>query len=401
MESAVANLDAQTCPTCGTELARSKFVEVQRKLREQDEERAKKATDEAVRQANQVLAEERKRLSAQHAALFEKAKASEEALKSKVAQQEEHSAEQQRLLEDTKKALEQTIAAKAAAEKASAQLREQAVAEAVKAKQELWLKEKSDELSKVRELDRAENDKKLIKERSDHLREKETLLKTVEALKRKVEAKTSNSLGDGAEIDLYEALKAEFDPKGDTITRVPKGHPGADIVHHVRYKKAPCGKILIDSKNRQAWQNAYTTKMADDMAAEKADYGVLASIVFPKDEKELCLRDNVIVVQPARVVALVRILRQALVRIYQQKLGNEQKEEKKAQLYALIASEAFRRKFEQAEKLTTTLLDIEVEEATAHKKVWMKRGNALKSVERLIGAMDEEIRNIIDGTSHD
>ncbi len=438
MESAIANLDMQTCPTCGTELAHAKFLEVQRRLRDQDEERGKKATAEALRQANLVLAEERKRLSEQQAAILEKARTTEDALKTKVAAQEallretsakltaekaefekkkadavgaarqqaeaealKNSAEQRRVLEDTKKALEQTIAAKAAGEKASAQLREHAVAEAVKAKEEQLLKEKNDELAKVRELDRAEGDKKLIKERSDHLREKEGLLKTVEALKRKVEAKTSNDLGDGAEIDLYEALKAEFDPKGDNIARVPKGHPGADIVHHVVYKKASCGKILIDSKNRQAWQNNYATKLAEDMAAEKADYAVLASIVFPKDERELCLRDNVIVVQPARVVALVRILRQALVRIHQQKLGNEQKEEKKAQLYALIASEAFRRKFDQAAKLTTTLLDLDVEENTAHKKVWMKRGTALKSIERLIGAMDEEIRNIIDGPSHE
>jgi hypothetical protein len=438
MESAVANLDMQTCPTCGTELARAKFLEVQRKLREHEDERAKKATAEAVRQANLVLSIERKRLSEQQAAVVEKARATEDALKTKMAQQEEllrettakltagkaefeknmadavasarqqaeaealkNSSEQRRLLEVTKKALEQTIAAKAAAEKASAQLREQAVAEALKAKEEQWLKEKNDQLARVRELDRAENDKKLIKERSDHLREREGLLKTVEALKRKVEAKTSNDLGDGAEIDLYDALKAEFDPKGDNITRVPKGQPGADIVHHVLYNKAACGKILIDSKNRQAWQNAYTTKLAEDMVAEKADYAVLASIVFPKDEKDLCLRDNVIVVQPARLVPLVRILRQALVRIHQQKVGNQQKDEKKAQLYALLASEPFRRNFDQAAKLATTLLDIDVEETAAHKKVWMKRGNALKNIERLIGSMDEQISNIIDGTSNE
>src|SRR4051812_23076336 len=157
MESAVANLDVQTCPTCGTELARAKFLEVQRKLREHEEERAKKATAEAVRQANLVLSIERKRLSEQQAAVVEKARATEDALKTKMAQQEEllrettakltagkaefeknmadavasarqqaeaealkNSSEQRRLLEVTKKALEQTIAAKAAAEKASA-----------------------------------------------------------------------------------------------------------------------------------------------------------------------------------------------------------------------------------------------------------------------------------------
>ena len=44
---------------------------------------------------------------------------------------------------------------------------------------------------------------------------------TVQELRRKLENKTAEDLGEGAEIDLFEALKMEFE--GDRITRINKG----------------------------------------------------------------------------------------------------------------------------------------------------------------------------------
>src|SRR2546428_13068957 len=88
MGSVVANL-IEVCPICGTELARAKYLEVQRKLREQDEERAKKATAEALKEANKVLDDERRRATEQQAAAAEKAKGVQDALKKKGEQQRE------------------------------------------------------------------------------------------------------------------------------------------------------------------------------------------------------------------------------------------------------------------------------------------------------------------------
>src|SRR5258706_228606 len=83
--------------------------------------------------------------------------------------------------------------------------------------------------------------------------------KRTEALNRQLEKKTANELGEGGEIDIFEALRAEF-PKDD-ISRVKKGQPGVDIVIEVLHKGTPCGKIVIDSKNRSGWQNAYVMKL--------------------------------------------------------------------------------------------------------------------------------------------
>ena len=68
-------------------------------------------------------------------------------------------------------------------------------------------------------------------------------------MENQLKKKTANELGDGAEIDLFEALRESF--SGDKITRIPKGQAGADILHEVLYKGEACGRIIVDSKNRQ------------------------------------------------------------------------------------------------------------------------------------------------------
>ena len=161
------------------------------------------------------------------------------------------------------------------------------------------------------------------------------------------------------------------------------------------FKGAPCGKIIFDSKNRQGWQNNYTSKLHDDMMAAKADYAILPSVVFPKDKSELCIQDGVMVVNPARVIELVRILRNALIRFHQVAKSNEERAEKRAKLYDFINSEQFRQKFGDATKLAADLIDIDVKEHDAHTKVWEKRNGVVKKMKSALGDIDDEISSIV------
>jgi len=88
----------------------------------------------------------------------------------------------------------------------------------------------------------------------------------VEELQRTLDKKTAEELGEGAELDLYEVLKAEFE--GDRIERVNKGAPGADIFT-LLFIRQECGKIIYDSKNHNAWRNDFVTKLAADQMAAK------------------------------------------------------------------------------------------------------------------------------------
>jgi hypothetical protein len=53
-----------------------------------------------------------------------------------------------------------------------------------------------------------------------HFEETQRLTGKLEDLARQLERKTANELGEGAEIDLFESLKQEFE--GDQIKRVSK-----------------------------------------------------------------------------------------------------------------------------------------------------------------------------------
>jgi hypothetical protein len=144
--------------------------------------------------------------------------------------------------------------------------------------------QKQKELEQQRAALEKDRDVKLQNVQAEHNRQRGQLQKKIDGLNRQLQRKTADELGDGAEIDLYDTLRNEF--PHDAIDCIKKGQLGADIRHQVLYKGVPCGLILIDSRNRQGWHDAYVTKLREDQMAAKADYGILATTVFKSGRKE-------------------------------------------------------------------------------------------------------------------
>jgi len=115
-------------------------------------------------------------------------------------------------------------------------------------------------------------------EKSAAFEEKMKLSAKVEDLQRTLDKKTAEELGEGAEINLYEVLKKEFE--GDRIERINRGQPGADIRHVVINNGKECGTIIYDSKNHNAWRNDFVTKLATDQMAAKAEHAILSTVNF-------------------------------------------------------------------------------------------------------------------------
>jgi hypothetical protein len=131
--------------------------------------------------------------------------------------------------------------------------------------------------------------------------EKEIKLESkLQQLTRELQNKTAEEHGEGAEVDLFEQLKAEF--PGDTIKRVGKGNPGADIIHEIFHNGRLCGRLVYDSKNRTAWRYEYVTKLRQDQTAAKADHAILSTLAFPSGTRQLHVQDGVIIVNPARAI---------------------------------------------------------------------------------------------------
>lgn len=230
-------------------------------------------------------------------------------------------------------------------------------------------------------------------EQAKHFEDKQKFQNTVDDLKRQLENKTALELGEGAEVDLFEALKEAF--PDDDITRIKRGVAGADIRHMVRHNGKECGLILYDSKNHKAWRNDFVTKLRDDQIADKADHAILSTIAFPQGTRQLHVQDNVIVVNPARVVVIAEVVRRYVLQAYSLNLSNRDREQKSLELYGFIMSERFGAQMTKLRATTDSLTELEAREQVAHRLVWQKRGQLIGSVAKAEADIRSEIDRII------
>jgi hypothetical protein len=291
-----------------------------------------------------------------------------------------------------------------AVEKRVRQEADAAVARKIAEKEQENAQRLATELARARELLKAESDKEKLAIAAESHRKEEAILAKLKEAERKLEAKTSNALGDGQEIDLYEEFRKEFEERGDKVTRVPHGLPGADIIHEVLYKGQTCGKVVIDSKNRLQWRNDYASKLHQDRLDEKADYAILAigSNAFPGEDKHagrhVCIHGDVIVATPAQVIHIARILRETLVRMQKMALSEKQRAQKTTELYQYINSQVYQAKAQEAANLAKSLGDIDVDEKKDHDKVWKKRGTTVRRLQTVLSEVESEVGDIIAGT---
>jgi hypothetical protein len=420
------------CPYCGNTVPQAKFVQIQARIRAEEKEKlAEQAKKLALLEANlkreyeqksklQVEAEVKRLAEMERKAADQRIKEETSKLlserdvalqKLKAAQANEVVLKKQ-MAEEADRALKRAVEAerKAAAEKAkadtqklqseldaalqnvkAAETREAALKKQMSVQAEQTLKKELERQRLVLERDRDQRERRLV---AEHARKVDSFEKRLGLLQRQLQQKTANELGDGAEIDLYEELRSRFPT--DEIVRVPKGQHGADIHHTVYYKGQPCGKIVYDSKNRKDWKEEYATKLRADQTEAMAEHAILATCLFPRGERELCIRNHVIVVNPGRACYIAELLRDGLVDMHVQNLSGKERTSKMAQLYELIGSPQFKQKLAEIDRLTDQLLELDVEETRAHQNLWKKRGLLMKQLKNMTREIDTDIRAIVE-----
>jgi len=442
-------MEMQKCPLCGNQVSNERFLEIQSQIRAEEQKRLAE-TETALREQ---LAIERQAVDEQAArriaaatsdrdAALERAKlieSREESVREQARQEALRYAEQKstRDLQDQRAAFDIQLGA-AAKRLADLEARETAirmeardqalknvettlegqrqkyqqldaernralqkvldVQNELRAATELAERRRQSELADQRIVLEADRNQKILKSQAEHARERERWQKEVLDLQHKLANKTADEIGNGAELDLFETLKGEFET--DNITRIKKGQPGADIRHEIRHHGELCGTIVYDSKNRQSWQLTYATKLRQDQLDAKADHAILTTTVFPSGEKELCLESEVIAVHPARAVYIVHLLRQHLISMHVRGLSLKERVQKTDRLYAYVISSEYKQKFGRINQLTSEMLGIEIDEQKAHDLIWRRRGTLLKRQEALARELDTEINAIIEGTEN-
>jgi hypothetical protein len=286
-------------------------------------------------------------------------------------------------------AAEKTIAERLAKEVAALNADRAKVARQVELLKQEADKLRRKEIAEVRQILQKDRDAALLRKEAEFARERDALQKKIVQMSRRV-GKGAVEIGEGAEIDLYDELRGAF-PE-DQIARTK----GGTLLHNVRYKGKAAGMIVIDSRPRAAWQHAFVTKLRQAQSEVEADHAILATPVFPAGKKELFVDTGVIVVAPARVRALVEVLRKALIAMHVAKLSSAERTDKLSRLFKFITSSSFKRKLAEASELAIEALEIDVEEKRAHDHVWKKRGTVLTRIKHVLRDIDTDVSAIVE-----
>jgi len=356
------------CPWCEQPIPNDKLAEISKRIAAREHEQA---------------AELEARLAKEKAAIEAKAAAEVEKLTRESAARETSAREAGKL---------------AAAAELQSKLTETAERASASEKQLLSLKAEQETLLSQRLLDQRQQleTAKANELAAEKLKAYEDKLKfehKLADLQRQLQNKTAEELGDSAEVDLFEMLKAEF--VEDRIARVEKGAAGVDIIHDVYQGGRYCGRIVYDAKNRNAWRNDYVSKLLQDQIAAKADHAILSSKVFPGGVKHLHMQDGVIVVMPSRVLVLANLLRRHIIQTATMRLSNEERSSKTEALYSFIVSDRCTQYFEALTTHTDGMLDLENKEKRAHETTWKRRNDLIRSVQRVQSQLTTEIDGII------
>lgn len=249
------------------------------------------------------------------------------------------------------------------------------------------------EIANIRTLLEADKNTAVLAEQSKRFQETQKLSADLDDLRRKLEKKTADELGEGAELALFEELKHAF--PGDLFREVKRGQQGADIIHEIRENGAVIGKIVYDCKNRKRWETEYATKLRADQIAEQAHYAILSSNKFPAGTKQLHLFENVIIACPARVLALTSLLREQLVTMHTLRVSNEERADKTAKLYEFMTSPRFSQLLDSVGAQVEKLEQIDADERKAHDSVWTKRGKTFKAIAKANADLRFEVNQIV------
>jgi hypothetical protein len=361
-------IGGERCPWCDQPIPHEKFTEISSRIETRERER---------------FAEITRSLNDQHARDSAKWQAEIERIKGQAAANEAawRADERAKTL-----ALSQTEIA----EVQRARMAAEAEAQTLKETQEAALNAR---LAEQRETLERDKTNALNAKDAEHFKEAQKHTAKLAELQRQLEKKTADELGEGAEVDLFEELKAEF--RGDLIERLTKREGGADIRHSVMHNGKECGIIVYDSKNRNAWRDEYVNKLARDQQAARAEYAILSTCKFPAKKSQVHLDGGVIIANPARVLVLAQIIREHMIHVHSLRLSNTERAKKTASLYEFITSKRCTQLFDTIDTHAQDLLALQQKEMKAHEACWKQQGTLLRSIQKVRADLGFEIERII------
>ena len=251
-----------------------------------------------------------------------------------------------------------------------------------------------EERGKIREAAR----KEAVEETQLKAAEKDKLIsdlnRQIADLKRKSEQGSQQLQGEVLELTLEDALARTF--PYDTITPVPKGIHGGDVIHEVRDASGHvCGLILWESKRTKAWSEGWLPKLRDDQRAAKAQLAILVSAELPKHIANFGCVDGVWVTGWPCAVALAHAICAGLIEVGRAKQAMDGQHGKMELLYQYLSGSEFRHHVEGIIEAFVTLKDDLEAEKRATQRLWAKRDEQLERAISQTAGMYGDLQGIV------
>lgn len=203
--------------------------------------------------------------------------------------------------------------------------------------------------------------------------------KLVEEMRRKSEQGSMQLQGEVLELALEEMLRQQF--PFDRIEEVGKGVKGADCVQVIRNGfGVECGKIIFESKRTKDFSREWIQKLKADMRSQGADMAVLVTTVMPRNMDQFGEMEGIWICSFAEVKALVHVLRDSVLKVFNIAKSQENKGDKMQFLYSYLTSHEFSEQWKAIREGFLSMKQSIDKERDAMEKIWKAREKQLEKV---------------------
>ncbi len=163
--------------------------------------------------------------------------------------------------------------------------------------------------------------------------------------KQAAKKKSQEAIGEEGEAQIQSMLEDTFHT--DEIIEIKKGQKGADLIQKVHHQGVFHGAILLEVKNTHTFKNEWINKLRNDLLVNKSTYGLIVTKTLPKEmeKKKISVKQadvNIFICSIKDVLNVIPLLRVTIIEAYQSNIKNQNLDDEKSNLYAIIRSPEFK-----------------------------------------------------------
>jgi hypothetical protein len=206
-------------------------------------------------------------------------------------------------------------------------------------------------------------------------------------------------VGEAGEINLCSRLENEF--KNDIFERPKRGSSSGDIIQHIRInEKTLQTPIVYDNKESQHITKLDIEKAKRYKAVHKTNYVMIVSKNLPKKECDIGIigeKEGILLVHPSIVLELTRQIRKFLVDISREKISQQDRQNKEAQMFTFITSEEVARKLNTLYEAYNKMKDLQTKEQRDHQNLWKTKDIIMEHLLGIYIEITGGIDSIVEG----